>query len=127
MLLLYGKCGKPILRVTKVTGKQDGAKWKESIKNDGNDMKAHNYILNPGASTSATIGCVFTNCQDVVVEQNLIDILTVNNAVKHNGCATFKTFNNQKSPGVFLPGYNSTTTLYDADLVTDAQDVLLPV
>lgn len=62
--------------------------------------------------------------KNVIVDQNIIDAGTLNNAINRSELATGGTmtaFNNQKPNGTFLPSYDSFTQTHDQELITDIE------
>ena len=72
-----------------------------------------------------SVGITLNSVDEAVVESNVINVATANDAVSHTVCGKVKPFNNQTSAGVFRPGYDGTALLHDGELTTDVQDVLL--
>lgn len=75
-----------------------------------------------GASgPSGTLGIRLNACTDAILENNVVNVATADNAVRHDYCTNVKVFNNQKSDGEFLPGYEAQTGQHDWELTTDTE------
>jgi hypothetical protein len=76
-------------------------------------------------ANSGMVGAKLNSCQEAVVESNVFNLTTDNNAVSHTVCQSIKVFNNQKTDGTLLPGYDSATQRHDSELAIDVEDVLI--
>ena len=105
------------------------------IKIDGNNTAGRFKVLvvrgnlirhkDGGSGPSGSLGIRFNACTDAVVEDNVVNVATANNAVLHDYCTIVKVFNNQKSSGEFLPVYDAQTGKHDWELTNEAEDAFL--
>ena len=72
-----------------------------------------------------SVGINLNSVDEALIESNVINVATPDNALKHTVCDKVKPFNNQTSAGVFRPGWDTAKLVHDAELTTDVQDVLL--
>lgn len=87
----------------------------------GNVIRHKDGAADPGG----TLGIRFNGCTDAVVEDNVVNVATANNAVLHDYCTNVKVFNNQKSSGQFLPVYDAQTGKHDWELTNEAENAFL--
>ena len=93
-----------------------------------NQVVARGNCIRPadGVSPSAsTVGITLSRISQAVIESNVISVSDANQAVTHANCGSVKCFDNQSPQGVILRGYDSTSTVHDAELTTDVEDALL--
>ena len=73
----------------------------------------------------STVGLDLNQYTDAVVENNLLDVSDLDYGVRHANAGTLKVFNNMRSDGTLVRGYNTVTHLHDPELTTDVEDVYL--
>jgi len=78
-----------------------------------------------GTPLIGDVGIRLNGCSNVTVENNVVRVLTANNAFQHQACGTIQVFNTRSTDGTFYPGYNSTTLLHDPELTTEVENALL--
>ena len=101
-----------------------GSKYKVLVLRD-NVMRRREAEAPNGNETG--IDLTAATYDEAVVDDNLMDVGNVDKGFRHPNTGKIKVFNNLKSDGTLLRGYNTGTGLRDQELTTEVEDVLLGI
>ena len=84
-------------------------------------------VTRPAGTTGGMRGISVSNATEAIIEDNILQNVAADQAVRYSGCASTRFFNNQDASGSLLRALDTSSSKYALELEDSVQDVLVPL